>query len=285
MRDEHQPREALVALLAGAEASKMLFMTFHTRGIVRLSLAATVRKMLHVHTPHYGTIELLNSNSKPVEQQQQQQPIKDLEAQAAFMGGEMAPLLDSLSQHVLDYPIGHWDQQRRKDNIEAGLLDDSEHDDADVLAPSPKANAHQLQAISLSSLVQVCRARICIELEEGVFVRGMTQPQWMDRAMLQLQDVPYPHLKLMVSAVLERSLRAVVTDRSVNTLWERYAVQHFHGRLLPGCCNMDCANLDGVCEQALRTLLCSGCRRARYCCLACQRAAWVEGGHSVVCSS
>lgn len=33
--------------------------------------------------------------------------------------------------------------------------------------------------------------------------------------------------------------------------WEEYAREHFHGRLLPGCCNMGCTNLSGLSEAAL----------------------------------
>lgn len=66
-------------------------------------------------------------------------------------------------------------------------------------------------------------------------------------------------------------------------MWETYALHHFHGRLLPGCSHLRCTNMAGTRERALPTLLCSGCRRVRYCCVACQRAAWVLGGHSEVC--
>lgn len=62
---------------------------------------------------------------------------------------------------------------------------------------------------------------------------------------------------------------------------QQYAVAHFHGRLLPGCCNLGCKNLGGISEAALGTQLCSGCRIL--CCVACQREAWKEGGHSSVC--
>lgn len=65
--------------------------------------------------------------------------------------------------------------------------------------------------------------------------------------------------------------------------WECFAFQHLEGRTLPGCSNWGCTNLAGISEAAMPTLLCNGCRRARYCSVACQRAAWVEGGHGEVC--
>lgn len=66
--------------------------------------------------------------------------------------------------------------------------------------------------------------------------------------------------------------------------WEAYTLSCVHGRVLPGCSYWDCINLHGFSEAGLTTLLCSGCRRVRYCCQACQRAAWVQG-HREYCQS
>lgn len=71
--------------------------------------------------------------------------------------------------------------------------------------------------------------------------------------------------------------------RAVSVAWESHAVKHFHGRLLPGCSSFHCRQLAGVSEEALPTKLCSGCRRARYCSVECQREAWLAGGHASVC--
>lgn len=65
--------------------------------------------------------------------------------------------------------------------------------------------------------------------------------------------------------------------------WDRYAVKHFHGRLLPGCSFLRCADVNGSGEAAVATRLCSGCRRTRYCSVECQRAAWLLGGHADMC--
>lgn len=72
-------------------------------------------------------------------------------------------------------------------------------------------------------------------------------------------------------------------SRQETAVWDEFALQHFHGRLLPGCSYLACTNLQGVSERALDTWLCSGCRRLRYCSVECQKAAWVKGGHSEVC--
>lgn len=55
------------------------------------------------------------------------------------------------------------------------------------------------------------------------------------------------------------------------------------GRVLPGCCNPTCDNLAGVSEAALKTHLCGGCRRARYCSRWCQRQD-VLNGHGSTCN-
>lgn len=63
---------------------------------------------------------------------------------------------------------------------------------------------------------------------------------------------------------------------------ERYA-QRYDGELLCFCSNPRCTNLDGPSDATMRTWLCKGCRRMRYCGVACQRQDWREGGHSRVC--
>lgn len=72
-------------------------------------------------------------------------------------------------------------------------------------------------------------------------------------------------------------------SRQETAVWDEFALRHFHGRLLPGCSYQGCTNLYGISEGALETLLCSGCRRLRYCSVECRKAAWVKGGHSEVC--
>lgn len=54
-------------------------------------------------------------------------------------------------------------------------------------------------------------------------------------------------------------------------------------QVTPGCCNLSCTTLDGLSESTLKTQLCGGCKMARYCCVQCQKRAWLDGGHSIVC--
>lgn len=64
------------------------------------------------------------------------------------------------------------------------------------------------------------------------------------------------------------SLPVACSVLELGAMWERYAVV---------------ANLDGLSEAALKTRLCAGCRRARYCCVQCHQAARIDGGHGTVC--
>lgn len=65
--------------------------------------------------------------------------------------------------------------------------------------------------------------------------------------------------------------------------WDAYALRHCHGRFLPGCGYLGCTNVKGASEESLDTLLCSGCRRVRYCSVGCQKAAWGKGMHAHAC--
>lgn len=76
---------------------------------------------------------------------------------------------------------------------------------------------------------------------------------------------------------------ATITGQLGILVVERYALENVHGRLLPGCCNPSCTNLAGASEASLPTQLCGGCRRARYCSVECQRAAWGRGCHASMC--
>lgn len=48
-------------------------------------------------------------------------------------------------------------------------------------------------------------------------------------------------------------------------------------RILPGCSSWTCVNMHGKTELCVRTRLCGGCRKVRYCGEACQKAAWRDG--------
>lgn len=57
----------------------------------------------------------------------------------------------------------------------------------------------------------------------------------------------------------------------------------YAARVLRHCSNVRCTNLEGLSDSALKTKLCQGCRRVRYCGPECQRMDFGRGGHKGVC--
>lgn len=134
---------------------------------------------------------------------------------------------------------------------------------------------HQLQTNILFTLVRAYH--ICI-------IRNIwDHPVWVKKLIRACAQLPWESLKDLVNCVLGSGSVYAATEGSVYQLWEKYAVTHFQGRLSLGCCNHDCTNLEGPSEAALSTRLCSRCKRARYCSVKCQKAAWLTGGHKAVC--
>lgn len=145
---------------------------------------------------------------------------------------------------------------------------------------------------------QLSSILLCVYVQErnkdvwALSKAGLRSPHNVEHAK-RLSDVALQHVGLQ-EGVLENimlhtqpctSREKSHHDRTVAVAWEQHAVRHLHGRLLPGCCSFMCTQLSGVSESSLHTQLCSGCRKARYCSIKCQREAWCAGGHALVCAS
>lgn len=141
----------------------------------------------------------------------------------------------------------------------------------------------QLQAVLLFTLAQICeQAHACKASVE----RHSCSTQLTEHFEKLVRDSIFlsrTELEAMGACLLDAAYLAG-SESQLSSVFERHAVSYLDGRLLPGCCNLRCCNLDGVTEAALKTQLCGGCRHARYCSIGCQRAAWMEGKHSSVCS-
>lgn len=147
---------------------------------------------------------------------------------------------------------------------------------------------HRLQAGTVFTLMQLCL--FMMECQKGgeEYRKMCSQCAWWLEPLQQVcKQLPYRGLMDIVSAVLADISHSVTSLQPALDarwdMWAGYAATHFHGRLFPGCCHLGCPNLDGISEAGLDTQLCSGCRMARYCCMRCQKAAWLEGGHNAVC--
>lgn len=142
---------------------------------------------------------------------------------------------------------------------------------------------HQIQAVLMTSVVQLSYSlrepeakKSCINTAEVV--------AWGRHMSERLEGIVCNGLPGLLSSRISEVLSNPARAQSeVGPHWERYALEHFGGRLLPGCCHLGCTNLGSSTEAALPTLLCSGCRRARYCSVKCQHGAWLQGGHGAVC--
>lgn len=197
-------------------------------------------------------------------------------------GGHMAPAM----------PFGAVGSTPDDDHVVASTLSDCTRQKVSSVADSHLEcgsgyceSAQQLWAVLVLTLVRVCirslrRDKSAVaDMEFGRTLLHMART-WTT------QDTDLANLDSLL-VQLSDGEELLCDDRSTMReeadVWGRYAFQHFHGRMLPGCGCLSCYNLAGPSEAALPTLLCGGCRRVRYCCVTCQREAWVEGGHSSIC--
>lgn len=150
---------------------------------------------------------------------------------------------------------------------------------------SMKTSLHRLLTRSLIMLVQIALwFQECQQTRAGSHFRREVD-NWLHRITGVCDQLQHTHLKAVVTSLLCESPSTPISQQEVSLAWERYAVTHFHGRLTSGCCHLGCSNFSGASEAALKTRLCGGCRKARYCSLRCQTNAWIKGGHSGVCGS
>lgn len=136
---------------------------------------------------------------------------------------------------------------------------------------------HKLLLILIRFWVQLARvAPLTSNQQATLTVPAMQSLGFADISML---------LNICGADILARGQPIYVEDfNALASRWKRHVCGNLQGRVLPGCSYWDCTNLGGFSEAALSTCLCGGCKRARYCCKDCQRAAWVEG-HREVCVS
>lgn len=148
----------------------------------------------------------------------------------------------------------------------------------------PVRSLRQLSAVLLLSLMHMYNKTLGTEAAALEF-DSVCEPDWLKALREGDPALAAVAIRLLLMPSRERQWLSDLTVQKMRAqLWADYAIKHhFDGRLLPGCNNLGCTNLAGVTEAALPTLLCGGCRRVRYCGVACQENAWVAGGHGQVC--
>lgn len=153
------------------------------------------------------------------------------------------------------------------------------------LASVAAQGSHQLQALVVMVLVWLSnvRARVVGQGGGGPDRLSAQCSGWEAKVGEHNTELACLASKLLLPPQSGKRMPATAGFKQECAGWNTYALKHFHGRLLPGCSHLRCTNMSGISEETLKTLLCSGCRRVRYCSAACQRAAWVGGGHSAVC--
>lgn len=150
-----------------------------------------------------------------------------------------------------------------------------------LTAAERKVLYHRVQAVMMVGVVQLCHFRV--ESGEGCLERAGRPSEWVEDIFRWLDNPGNGLLRFLQDCILQLKHNPTGAQQEVAPQWEAYARDNFEGRMLPGCCYLGCTNLTGVAEAALPMLRCGGCQRARYCGAACQRGAWLEGGHSIVC--
>lgn len=160
----------------------------------------------------------------------------------------------------------------------------SDLDDINLCHVVPE-ELRQLRAVLVLVLVQVSNLWKGLMQQGYASIDHASHPDFCWEKRLEVHDVELAALASKLSVPLHPPGEddRLCEFKEVAAIWDEYALGHFSGRLLTGCSYLHCTNMSGASESALKTLLCGGCRRMRYCSVSCQRGAWVLGGHSRVC--
>ncbi|MEW5299449.1 MAG: hypothetical protein WDW36_002466 [Sanguina aurantia] len=273
MRDAHCPNDADAFIIAAEVAVRMVNRPRHAHDPASLppmlSLAATVRKLVGLHTGY---------------------PIARPTTPGAVTG-RLAPevnlqllaiLMDSIchSMRAIDFAMlteGTAAQApRAPKTVPTG-------------APVTAECARQMRrvvATLLLCVLQCCGWRLRFEGGEDAAGRPLEWFADMKGQLARLSGEAGQLAREVMTSPRRAAAAAAAPagrDTDLATMYERLAASSPQGVPLPGCCHLGCASFAGPGEGVLPTQLCGGCRRASYCSVACQKAAWKKGGHRAVC--
>lgn len=274
-RDSHHLESPMVVLSYVEPFALImpLLFTLNTSSTVSVSVSyvSTLRKML-------------SSVLRPIMQQRQQQQILSVFEAIENVSGRLPEMIINLQSTIeaIDVLMSVLLPLVAPRSSTAQL---NSVPRASSMPTSMTTNLHQLEAVALAMCVQMCHCRLWIQQTQGASM--LQQPQWLQHMISDMGDLDSGFNKVGQTLLLGAVPSSIEAQTKVDSVWEQYAVEHLNGRMVCGCCYLGCTNLDGATEAALvgnaTKSLCSGCRKARYCSIECQKAAWCIGGHKAVC--
>lgn len=240
------------------------------------SMAATIRKLLHMRSAANFTPDSPAAVGRPsplthADREWSAGCVQTLSTALTCLHRTMQSKNGSTHAH-LSFP-GMPDQSR--------LEHESHHE------PATSQQRTWLLRQTVTALV-LCLLQVCAlqaGLEWGGGPSSKQQPQWYSDVRSELGKMggdPGAMSKAMLQAPGVWDVTASETISA--SVYESFTTPACRQTWLPGCCHLGCTNLDGPSEASLCTLLCSGCRRARYCSVGCQRMAWIDG-HNLYCGT
>lgn len=250
-----------------------------------ISMVTSIHKLLLIHSASVGNSSLPHSMSD-----------SDLNQLDGTMcaAGEclMGVLRDVLEHRMATHQRGSASSQTRSTLASArGMSTTTGVHVADLYATSSAGIDGMRRLLSVLVMVLVWVSNVRVRIREERRKAGRWAISTSHIASSDCKDDLVVQDAELASIATHLSLSAQPADWGTResafkheaTVWDAFALRHFHGRLLPGCCYLRCTNMGGASEAALDTLLCSGCKHVRYCSVMCQREAWVLGGHAEVC--
>lgn len=219
-----------------------------------ISLAATVRKLIWISLQPAAGVTQLQQRHSHYQPNQQEEQLQERVRLARLVNHCMV-VIQALDQLKLcaglkEVPVSSRSKLQHASNNMPTVIS----------SPSGRGALHRLETVILVNWVQLD----CHSVFSG---QGLSQrhvhPSVHDalHRLGTLSDGLNDAVRTVLQATAEEEItptsEARIDSGCQDSVWERYALTHFHGRLLPGCCYLDCTNLGGVSEEALTTQLCS----------------------------
>lgn len=136
-------------------------------------------------------------------------------------------------------------------------------------------------------IVQLMASVVCLATATYAG-HNVHEVEWLDSKLSSFGDMHgiQSVLKPLLSGVFgddDLSVKQVPCMNLQALLWSDFYADMGVCPSVRKCGNFACANKYGCSESALPSLLCSGCRKVRYCSMQCQQNSWINCGHKEKC--